>query len=124
VALYLALMETAAPAIGVDVVPSMTVPLTANVVGVVGVGDGDVAVPLLPPPHAMAATRETDAHHRFSLLPITMRTCRHTRTSVPRPMCLTCGNGPVGKVCITSSSRKWRRAHLTAARTWDVPISD
>ena len=69
---YRALMETAAPAIGVDVVPSMTVPLTANVVGVVGGGDGEVAATLLPPPHAMAIRMNTDAHHRFSIVAMPM----------------------------------------------------
>ena len=67
---YRAFSETAAPAIGVDVALSMTVPLKENAVGVVGVGDGDVAVPVLPPPHAMAATRNTSAHHRFNMVAV------------------------------------------------------
>jgi hypothetical protein len=59
-------METAAPAIGVDVVLSTTLPLRENVVGVVGGSDGDVAAPVLPAPHAMAATRNTDVDLRRS----------------------------------------------------------
>src|ERR1700730_525708 len=46
--------------------PPVTLPLSENVVVVVAVGDGDVAVPLLPP-QAIAATRNTAAHNRFSM---------------------------------------------------------
>jgi len=81
---YLALIETAAPAIGAEVAQSLTVPLNEKVAGVLGVGDGDVAVALSLPPHATAATRNTDVPNRVSSLPIAMHTGAARKPSGPR----------------------------------------
>jgi hypothetical protein len=62
-------METVAPGIPVDVVLSVTCPLSVNVV-VVGGGvvlvEGEVGV-LFPPPQAVVTASKTDAHTRLSI---------------------------------------------------------